>query len=150
MTGLDQLETVELTRARLMRLRPDSRRVWGRMTAHQKVCHLADSFELPLGQRRSDRIALPLPPRLVKWLALQTPLKWSRNFPTAPAVEQGAGGTPPDDWERDMARLLRRYDEFCGNREDWAEHPFFGQMSVAEWMRWGYRHTDHHLRQFGE
>jgi hypothetical protein len=28
-------------------------------------------------------------------------------------------------------------------------HPIFGRMTEAEWMRWGYLHTDHHLRQFG-
>jgi hypothetical protein len=28
-------------------------------------------------------------------------------------------------------------------------HPFFGQMTEKEWMRWGYLHADHHLRQFG-
>jgi len=28
-------------------------------------------------------------------------------------------------------------------------HPIFGDMSEAEWMRWGYLHCDHHLRQFG-
>jgi hypothetical protein len=28
-------------------------------------------------------------------------------------------------------------------------HPIFGRMSAAAWLRWGYLHTDHHLRQFG-
>ena len=28
-------------------------------------------------------------------------------------------------------------------------HPMFGPMSAADWMRWGYLHADHHLRQFG-
>jgi len=28
-------------------------------------------------------------------------------------------------------------------------HPIFGQMTEKEWMRWGYLHSDHHLRQFG-
>ena len=27
-------------------------------------------------------------------------------------------------------------------------HPFFGALTREEWMIWGYRHTDHHLRQF--
>jgi len=29
------------------------------------------------------------------------------------------------------------------------EHPLFGPMSRAEWLRWGYLHMDHHFRQFG-
>ena len=28
-------------------------------------------------------------------------------------------------------------------------HGFFGIMSLADWHRWAYKHTDHHLRQFG-
>ncbi|HEV2663419.1 MAG TPA: DUF1569 domain-containing protein [Blastocatellia bacterium] len=28
-------------------------------------------------------------------------------------------------------------------------HPYFGAMSESQWMRWGYLHCDHHLRQFG-
>jgi len=25
----------------------------------------------------------------------------------------------------------------------------FGRLSDAAWLRWGYLHMDHHLRQFG-
>jgi hypothetical protein len=28
-------------------------------------------------------------------------------------------------------------------------HPIFGRMSEAAWLRWGWLHADHHLRQFG-
>jgi len=27
--------------------------------------------------------------------------------------------------------------------------PIFGPLTRAEWLRWGYLHADHHLRQFG-
>ncbi len=30
---------------RLRRARPDSARLWGRMTAHQMVCHIGDFLE---------------------------------------------------------------------------------------------------------
>ncbi len=29
------------------------------------------------------------------------------------------------------------------------EHPAFGTMTARRWGAIGYRHTDHHLRQFG-
>jgi len=32
---------------------------------------------------------------------------------------------------------------------DWQPHPRLGRMSEREWLRWGYLHMDHHLRQFG-
>jgi hypothetical protein len=28
-------------------------------------------------------------------------------------------------------------------------HGLFGVMTLRGWQRWAYRHTDHHLRQFG-
>jgi hypothetical protein len=28
-------------------------------------------------------------------------------------------------------------------------HPIFGALSARDWLRWGYLHADHHLRQFG-
>jgi len=31
----------------------------------------------------------------------------------------------------------------------WPSHPILGGMSDAAWLRWGYLHMDHHLRQFG-
>jgi hypothetical protein len=32
---------------------------------------------------------------------------------------------------------------------DGQEHPIFGPMSNAAFLRWAYLHMDHHLRQFG-
>lgn len=46
----DKQSRVEL-RERLAKLMPDSRSGWGRMTAHQAVCHLNDSFRVGLGEK---------------------------------------------------------------------------------------------------
>ena len=31
----------------------------------------------------------------------------------------------------------------------WPRHAIFGAMTASDWMRWGFLHADHHLRQFG-
>jgi hypothetical protein len=36
-----------------------------------------------------------------------------------------------------------------GAVEEGHAHSFFGRLSRTEWLRWGYLHMDHHLRQFG-
>jgi hypothetical protein len=46
---INQHERAELV-ARLHRLTPDSRRQWGRMTPHQAICHLSDSFRRMTGK----------------------------------------------------------------------------------------------------
>jgi hypothetical protein len=44
-----------------------------------------------------------------------------------------------------VVALLRR---FAAPEVRYATHPFFGPLTREEWMIWGYRHIDHHLRQF--
>ena len=41
--------------------------------------------------------------------------------------------------------LLRR---FVAPGARYARHPTMGELTREEWMIWGWRHTDHHLRQF--
>jgi hypothetical protein len=127
----------------------DSRR-WGKMTAHQAVCHLCDSYRAALGQKSVSPATGFVRRTIVKFIALHVPVRWPRGTPTRPEVEQGVGGTAPTDYEKDRAELLSVLDQFCSQSADRVIlHPFFGSMSPADWLRWGYLHADHHLRQFG-
>ena len=134
---------------RLAALTPRNPPRWGRMSAHQAVCHLSDSFLLPLGRKSASASSSPLQRTLVKWIALYAPITWPKGVPTRPEMEQGVGGTPPREFERDRAQLAALIEEFAARREFAAEHPIFGRLTPGEWMRWGFRHADHHLRQFG-
>ena len=145
-------DKAELVR-RLQTLRPDSARRWGRMNVHQMVCHLSDSFLMSLGQRPVSPATGPLQRTLVKWIALYAPLRWPRGkIATRPEVEQGAGGTCPTDFAADVARLEALVESFGAPAApaDWPPHPIFGPLSQRAWLRWGYLHMDHHLRQFGK
>ena len=51
-------------------------------------------------------------------------------------------------FEQDRAGLLVALDSFCALTNHTRDHPFFRSMQHADWMRWGYLHADHHLRQF--
>jgi len=87
---------------------------------------------------------------LMKWAALRLPMKWPQGTPTRPEVEQGVGGTVPGEFERDRAELREVFARFCETAGDIpVAHPIFGPMTEWEWLRWGYLHADHHLRQFG-
>jgi hypothetical protein len=44
--------------------------------------------------------------------------------------------------------LLKTVERFCGCTQLMIVHPMFGSMKRADWLRWGYLHADHHLRQF--
>lgn len=136
---------------RLSKVQPDSQRRWGRMTPHQMICHLCDSFRLPLGERGADSVENLFTRTAVKWIALRAPLRWPHGVKTMPEMDQGIGGTPPVEFERDRQELERLIERFAEEQQkgEFAPHPFFGRMSDSDWLRWGYLHCDHHLRQFG-
>jgi hypothetical protein len=141
---------------RLQKIQSSSARRWGKMTAQQMICHLADSFRVTIGEKdwTTERISvrpIPMPNWFVKWVALEVPLRWPRGVPTRPEVDSERGGTPASSFEGDLRELRRLLDRFTGQPRDfeWQTHPIFGDMSDAQWMRWGYLHMDHHLRQFG-
>ena len=136
---------------RLKHLRPDSVRRWGRMSAHQMVCHLNDSFRAVLGHMPVSQASGVMHRTIIKWIALYAPLRWPAGFRTRPEIDQELGGTKPMDFAVDVARLEEMVELITAQerRVDWHSHPIFGTMSDTQWFRWAYLHMDHHLRQFG-
>ena len=144
----DRIELLQ----RLKNVRPDSTRRWGRMSAHQMVCHLSDSCRMALGQKAVSDASGLSQRTIVKWMALYAPLPWpGGRILTRPEIEQGIGGTCPGDFAADVMELESLLDLVAARRKraDWPVHPIFGPMSEGAWLRWAYLHTDHHLRQFG-
>lgn len=138
---------------RLQALRADSARRWGRMSAHQMVCHLIDSCQVATGEKYASPATGVLQRTVVKWMALYVPLRWPPGIPTRPEVDQhvAGGARRPGDFAADVAELEARMQSLCTRSKDLdgRTHPIFGRMSAAAWLRWGYLHADHHLRQFG-
>jgi hypothetical protein len=135
---------------RISALTSSDQRLWGRMSAPQMVCHLCDSYRVALGEKAVGSATGFLQRTIVKWIALELPMNWPSGTPTPPEVEQGIGGTPPDEFKEDRTELISLVNRFCSkDTELKILHPFFGRMSRREWLRWGYLHADHHLRQFG-
>ena len=139
---IDQLVT------RLGKLHPERPRAWGRMTPHETLCHLSDSFQVALGERQASSAENFMRRTVVKYIALRTSIAWPQGVPTRPEVDQHIGGTKPQDFERDRERLIALMHRFAAPSAVYGRHPGFGAMTREEWLIWGYRHTDHHLRQF--
>jgi Protein of unknown function (DUF1569) len=136
--------------SRLQRVRPSTSRRWGKMSAHQMICHLSDGFRLYMGLISVAAPGFPYPSKLLKWGCLWVPIRWPKGFQTVRELDQQIGGTQPVEFDRDAAELKSLLHRFSRNppRFNWS-HPYLGRMSTAEWMRLGYLHSDHHLRQFG-
>jgi hypothetical protein len=104
-----------------------------------------------MGEKYVSSAAGPLQRTVVKWVALYAPIPWPKGVPTRPEMDQLIGGTAPVEFEHDKRALVTVIERFSNPKRDfeWSAHPIFGQMPDPEWLRWGYVHTDHHLRQFG-
>ncbi len=153
MKALDQPECVRELGARLARMRPDTPRLWGKMTAPQMICHVSDAFLGVMGEKPMEvPCGFSMWP-VIKYLALYAPMQWPKGVPTRPEFDQCAGaGTRPAQFESDVRSLIATMERFCRRPRgfEFRPHPLFKTMSERQWMRWGYLHVDHHLRQFGE
>lgn len=149
-TLLNPQDTAEIL-ARVQAVRPDSARQWGRMTPHQMMCHLTDSFVGMMGGKAVSNKSNFFSRSVMKWLALQLPMPWPHGVKTRPEMDQEIGGTPPQEFAPDRQKLRQAIEQFAAPQRAFAfhPHPIFGAMKETEWMIWGYKHADHHLRQFG-
>jgi hypothetical protein len=149
MKSLASAKVLAETRDRLLCLREDDQPLWGKMTAPQMVRHLSCAYEVALGDRDVAPVKSALPPPVMKWIALRSGLQWPKNVRTTPelirVVEEECDGAFAELVMETTERM-----ELVAKGTRWQMgHPMFGPMSAMDWMRWGYLHADHHLRQFG-
>jgi hypothetical protein len=151
MKSLGQPEIRRSVIERVGKLGADHNPLWGRMSAHQMVCHLTDSFKVATGERPISSKSGWKERNVFKFIALYVPAPWPKDVPTMPEADQFIGGTRPIEFEQDRRELLRLIDDVCDRDAARlaATHPYFGPMTCANWLRWGFLHADHHLRQFG-
>jgi len=137
--------------SRLQGVTFSSPRQWGKMTPHQMLCHLSDSFRGVVGEKTIAPATNLFTTTVMKAFALYAPMPWPPGIKTRPEVDQEIGGTKPAEFAHDKADLERLIEMFARPQQDFASytHPIFGRMSPAQWHRWAYLHVDHHLRQFG-
>lgn len=116
------------------------------MSAPQMLAHLVDWMLMIRGELPTAPISgllwyPPLKQIVIYWLP------WPKGVPTAPEL----AGRVASDWNEEHAALCRHIAWF--ERQEpgtiWPLHPAFGRLSPNTWGVLGYRHTDHHLRQFG-
>ena len=132
---------------RISRLRPDSARRWGKMTAPQMICHLNDSLEIATGRVPAQRVRTPLANPLLRWLIIYV-VPWPKGRArTVPEML----ATTPGNWDADVARLIAQLQAAGarGPRGEWAPHPGFGALSGKDYGVLIRRHFSYHLTQFG-
>ena len=148
----DQDTAADLS-ARIQRLSPDSERLWGKMTVGQMLAHCSVPFETVYDPEYTE--ANPRPNAFVRAILrlVAKPIvvgekPYKRNMRTAPSfiVED----------ERDLEAERERLVAFVKRTQADGEAAFegreshsFGPLTAREWSTLFYKHTDHHLQQFG-
>jgi uncharacterized protein DUF1569 len=145
MTSIFDASARESLCRRLRQITPESQRRWGSMTSGQVLAHLTDVLKMALGE-------LPFATR-------KTPLRWTpikqfiiyvmpfpKGAPSAPEVLARSA----TDFDAEISSVVELLGRCADATQTMApEHPTFGRMSRRDWGVLMYRHTDHHLRQFG-
>jgi len=149
-TLANETDRTDLLR-RLQQLTPNRQRRCHKMSPHQMVCHLTDSFKALTGEKPVSSKSNLVSRTAVRWIASYPPLRWPHGVPMRPEMDQNQGGTQPVEFICDVNDLELMIGRGSSAPRDfqWHRHPLFDEMSERDWLRWGYLHTDHQLRQFG-
>jgi hypothetical protein len=148
MKSLASAETLSEIRLRLRSVRVNDHARWGKMTAKQMVRHLRCAYEVALGERRGAPME-GFPPVLMKWVALRSGLRWPKNIQTFPELKRAIAERSDTEFDVLVCAVIDKMQTLATGKRCAPTHPMFGPMTEKDWMRWGYLHADHHLRQFG-
>lgn len=133
---------------RVEQINENNKAQWGKMNVHQMLSHCIKYEQMMQGKITYNRLFIGYlfgKSALKKdFLKDNSPIK--QNVPTLkqlkPDVNLGDFNEEKNLW----IRLIEDYNAFPKNE---ILHPFFGKLSSAEVGQLAYKHSDHHLRQFG-
>ncbi len=134
--------------ARIDNLSPDSKALWGKMTAAQMLSHLQAPVEIGLGDKKLKQGLIGLLFGRIAKKKLFSEKPFPRNLPTDPSFIR----RDTRDFETEKQKLKTLLNRFQSAGPDGitkGPHPFFGKLTTTEWGTSLWKHFDHHLRQFG-
>lgn len=147
-----QSQTVrETVIKRIFTVQKEDPAIWGKMNAHQMLCHCSDQIRLSLGLKTAES-RVSKKGELLKWLILIGMPAPKGKVETVKELKQGEGGTPPGDFDMDKNNLIDMIKRFNSHFTDQTKraHPTFGLMNHKQWARLVYIHLNHHLKQFSK
>jgi hypothetical protein len=134
----------------LDQLDPETKPLWGNMSAQRMIEHLSDSIRVASGK---DHFPLEVPEdKLERMLAfLDSDKPMAKNI----AVSFAGENVPLRNEEIELAIdefLLEWIDfetHFAEDPNRTEVHPYYGPLNYDQWMRIHAKHLTHHFEQFG-
>jgi hypothetical protein len=148
MKNLFEAAAAEEVKERMVRLQPDSERLWGKMNPAQALAHCTAAMEMAMGKICPPRILIG---RLLGPLAKKSVIVKGEPMRRNAMTDKSVLVTDERDFVVERVRLRESIDRFvAGGPGICTKHPhfFFGPLTPVEWAALMYQHLDHHLRQF--
>ncbi len=133
---------------RIGRLSASANGRWGKMTAPEAICHMADGLLIAFGEKPVTFKPSLLSTWLGRWFVIYSPIPWPKG--KIQATREFFETRPSPDFEKNrtlLVNLVQRFEK--GPNQKWGVSPFLGPLSPGDWATLNYRHIDHHLTQFG-
>lgn len=132
--------------ARINQLTNLTQPLWGKMNVAQMLHHCTLAFEMALGTGTIKDNSNLFKRLLFKKMVIG-PKPFKRSLPTG----KGFIITGEKDFEREKANLLNELERAHRNgpKGKWFNHSLVGPLTGEEWGWLLYKHTNHHLLQFG-
>jgi hypothetical protein len=133
--------------ARIGRLSPTLKPLWGRFTPPEMVCHVSCELREGVGEVETRPRSGLLAHAPVNWFAIHV-MPWPKGAGKSPSEWLA---TRPTTWDADVARLRDLIHRFVarGRAAAWPPNRVFGRISGRSWGVLAHKHLDYHLRQFG-
>lgn len=137
--------------ATLSDIGPDTQQAWGKMNVHQMVEHMSDSFREANGREPRELVTPDEHvPKMQAFLMSDkpfrenTPNKLMPEEPSAPRHETIAASL-----EELKEEIEHFFEVFAKEPSKKITNPFFGVLGYEQWVQLLYKHSMHHLKQFG-
>lgn len=133
---------------RIRSLSPDRKALWGKMTVNQMFRHCSHCEDYYFGQITLKRSFLG---RLIGPSAIRSLLKEESSMLRKNAVTPAPFKVTEalNDFDLEKNRWIERIQRYESFDQDDFMHWFFGRMTKDQLGQFIYKHSDHHLRQFG-
>ncbi len=131
--------------ARLEKITEAVQPLWGKMNAAQMMHHLNLTMEAPLGKITPKGKPVFFM-RLFKGV-LYNDKPFGKGDPTPKDFKVTDSFNFDEEKKKAVDNLGELFNK--GLSSTYKPHVFFGELTNEQWGKHFYKHTDHHLRQFG-
>ncbi len=149
MNLFDETKRAELI-ARINLLTPESKALWGNLSVGDMFCHCLDGSKMALGEIAATDRSNFFTRSFVKFLVVYV-VPIPKGAAAPPEINPHESGTKPQDFEKERQLLIDDINNFANlQANDFkGKHHVFGKLTHHQWSRLGYKHINHHLKQFG-